>query len=83
MQRLIYSIVSVLIMLGLLLFALPIFLIFASVLIIFILIGLLTGRSSFRVYRSQSSSPPRPQEPASPRGIDKGVIDITEDQEKK
>ncbi|MGL5722064.1 MAG: hypothetical protein ACRCY4_06680 [Brevinema sp.] len=78
MQRIIYSVVSLLVMGVLLVFMLPVFIFIVLLVLVLGLIGMLTGRASFRIYTPKSQTPPPS---SSPRNIG-SVIDITEDQGK-
>ena len=77
MQRIIYSIVSLLIMGVLFVFLFPLFIIIAVLILVIFLIGMFTGRASFRVY-----TPPKHHTQEPPQRAMGSVIDITDDQEK-
>ena len=76
MQRIIYSIISLLIMGVLFVFMLPLFIFFIILALALFVIGMFTGRASFRVYT------PKHQTQETPQRTKGSVIDITEDQEK-
>ncbi|MGL5253493.1 MAG: hypothetical protein ACRC9L_00470 [Brevinema sp.] len=76
MQRIVYGVISLLVIWGLLVFLLPVLLFIIAIFLIFGLISMFTGRASFRIY-----TPQRPRQNPPPN-IDPSVIDITEDQEK-